>query len=200
MRSVDDHTAAYTSTEQLAALAGEGPSVTIMTGFPASGKSTVTRRMAELVDALVIDKDSFAPALEEAVMGELVGNPHDRDSATYMRIVNPHIYQAILHAALTAGKHTAVLVDAPFLGHIRTASEAGLSLAQHITRITSVPAPPIRTVWVASDPESIRYRMSLRGAERDRGKLADWDAYRSGVLENGTADMARTAVDFIVKN
>ncbi len=202
MPSVDDHTADYTSTQHLAELAAAGHGVTLFSGYPASGKSTVTRRLVELAgrDLLIIDKDTFAPSLEEAVMGELVGNPHDRDSETYMRVVNPNIYAAILRAALTAGQHTHVLIDAPFLGHIRAAAEAGISLAEHIGAITPVPTPLIRTVWVATEPETIRYRMGIRGAERDRGKLDDWTTYQSTVLENGTAEMARSTVDFIIQN
>ncbi|WP_280407480.1 AAA family ATPase [Nocardia brasiliensis] len=185
--------------EQLARIASADFGVTIVTGFPASGKSTTAQRLAAAVGALLIDKDSFAPDLEEAVMGELVGNPYDRDSETYMRVVNPHIYRAILHQALAAGHHTRVVVDAPFLGHVRAASEAGVSLASHVAAVTEMPAPPIRTVWIATSPDRIRERMTARGASRDLGKLADWSTYQSSVLENGTADAAKSAVDFIIQ-
>lgn len=63
----------------------------VICGFPASGKSTAAKYLAAVIDAVIIDKDSFAPDLEESVMTELTGNPHDKDSATYMRVVNPHI-------------------------------------------------------------------------------------------------------------
>jgi predicted kinase len=191
--------AEFVSTEDLARIARSG--VTIVCGFPASGKSTHAQRLATSAGALLIDKDTFAPDLEEAVMTELAGAPHDRDSATYMRVVNPHIYSAILHQALTAGQHVPVVVDAPFLGHLRTADERGMSLARHLAAITPVSAPPaIRAVWVSATPDRIRSRMTRRGAARDLGKLADWPAYQSGVLEAGAAEIAATAADYIIRN
>lgn len=176
--------------------------VTIVCGFPAAGKSTAARHLAGAVGAVLIDKDDFAPGLEESVMTELSGNPHDRDSETYMRVVNPNIYAAILHQALIVGARCPAVVDAPFLGHLRAALTQGIPLARHIANITPIvaPAPRIRTVWVTATPDRIRERMSHRAAARDAGKLADWNLYRSTVLEEGLAESAGAAVDYVVRN
>ncbi|MEV6281024.1 AAA family ATPase [Nocardia sp. NPDC051832] len=186
--------------DHLVGLAAEEGGVTIVTGFPASGKSTIAQRLAADIDALLIDKDTFAPGLEESVMSELVGRPHDRDSDTYRRVVSPHLYKAIVDQAFAAARFAPVVIDAPFLGFIRAAADHDLPLAQYLVELASMTAPRIRTAWVATDPAQIKERMIARAAERDLGKLADWHAYRVNVLENGTAELARTAVDFLIAN
>lgn len=105
---------AVVTLRELATVATSG--VTIVCGFPAAGKTTATRFLAGLLDPVVLDKDTFAPQLEESVMSELNGNPFDRDSDLYRRVVVPHIYSALLDHALRVGARCPVLVDAPFLG------------------------------------------------------------------------------------
>ncbi|WP_131816832.1 AAA family ATPase [Nocardia salmonicida] len=70
--------------------------MTVLCGFPATGKTTAARLLADLVDLVVLDKDTFAPRLEESVMAELTGNPHD----LYRRVVSPP-----LRRAGQAGRH-----------------------------------------------------------------------------------------------
>ncbi|MEU6584017.1 hypothetical protein [Nocardia sp. NPDC046763] len=54
---------------------GLSPGLVVASEFAAAGKSSVSRWLALQFGALVMDKDSFAPALEQAVMSELTGNP-----------------------------------------------------------------------------------------------------------------------------
>ncbi|MFE3195887.1 AAA family ATPase [Nocardia sp. NPDC059240] len=176
------------------------PGVTVICGFPASGKTTATTYLAGLLDAVVFDKDHFAPQLEESVMAELTGDRHDRDSDIYARVVAPHLYQALVRTAVTVAERCPVLIDAPFLGYIRAATTSRISLADHIRAVAGAPATAVRTIWLASDPDRIRQRMQARAAERDRSKLADWPAYRDGVLTSGLDRLARTVVDQVVPN
>ncbi|QVI22923.1 AAA family ATPase [Nocardia tengchongensis] len=184
--------------DQLAERAQSG--VTVVCGFPASGKSTAARHLAVITDAVIIDKDTFAPDLEESVMTELTGNPHDRDSAAYMRVVNPHIYSAFMHQAFAVANRVPVIVDAPFIGYIQAAADQGISLSEYLRARAAIPVPHLRTIWISARPNQIRDRMSDRGAERDAGKLADWPTYRANVLESGIHDAARTVVDYVVQN
>jgi predicted kinase len=177
-----------------------GTGVTIVCGFPASGKSTAARYLADLVNAVVVDKDAFAPELEEAVMAELTGKPHDRDSDVYTRVVNPHIYSSFIHQALTVGHHIPVIVDAPFIGHIRESARQRTSLADYTCATAIVPAPKIHTIWISADPSRLRERMTRRNSARDAGKLSDWDSYRSSVLEWNAKDLAHTVTDYVVIN
>ncbi|MFF0495744.1 AAA family ATPase [Nocardia aobensis] len=173
--------------------------VTVVCGFPASGKTTVARLLAELVGAVVIDKDTFAPELEEAVMAALTGNPDDRDSSAYTRVVHPHIYTALVRHALTVGNYAPVIVDAPFLSHVRNAADRGVRLSQLIRSFASDgQAPAVRTLWVAASTDQIRQRMEQRGAARDASKLANWHTYQSDVLESGIEDAVQVVVDYVI--
>ncbi|WP_063036286.1 AAA family ATPase [Nocardia grenadensis] len=182
----------------LAAHASSG--VTVVCGFPAAGKTTATRMLVELVDPIVFDKDTFVPHLEEAVMAELTGNPHDRDSDLYRRVVAPHVYAALVQQAVTVGRRCPVIVDAPFLGYIDSAGQLGLRLTDYFRTFADVGDVGIRTVWVGTDTAQIRKRMIQRGAAHDRPKLADWDAYRVNVLESGLAHTGPRVTDHLISN
>ncbi|MGW4245152.1 AAA family ATPase [Nocardia sp. NPDC004722] len=173
--------------------------VVVVCGFPASGKTTATRFLADLLGAIVFDKDRFAPKLEESVMTELTGNPHDRDSPTYRRVVGPYIYDALVANALMVGRHHVVVLDAPFLEYVGSAFQAGLTLSDYL-RAKSDHVIDVRTVWMSVDPKVIRDRMIVRGAERDLPKLADWSAYRSEILDSGLRAEAERVVDSFIVN
>jgi predicted kinase len=184
--------------DQISANIGVG--VTVVCGFPAAGKSTAARYLADLVDAVVVDKDAFAPDLQEAVMAELTGDPHDRDSDVYARVVNPHIYSSFIQQAILVGHRIPVIVDAPFIGYICDAAKQRISLADCIRATAIIPAPQIQTIWISADPNQIRERMTRRNSARDAGKLSDWDTYRSNVLDSNIKDLAHTVTDYVVIN
>lgn len=197
-RSSDTRPPLEAALDRIAADARRG--VTFVSGFPASGKSTASLYLASKVDAIIIDKDVFASSLEESVMAELTGDPYDRDSATYARVIKPHIYQAVIRQSLLIGQRVPVIVDAPFIGHIRSAAQQRIPLATYLTATMSPIAPSVRTIWISAHPNQIRQRMTRRGEPRDAAKLADWNAYCSEVLNSGVEVDARTAVDYVIVN
>ncbi len=166
---------------------------------PAAGKTTAARLLAELVDPVVLDKDTFASRLEESVMAELTGNPHDRDRDLYRRVVSPHLYAALVEQAVTIARRCPVVADAPFLGYIAAASEQGQRLSRLHPTITGGEIA-IRTVWVDTDTTRLRERMAHRGAERDQPKLADRETYRTGVLDSELAHNGTRVVDYLVSS
>ncbi len=170
-----------------------------MCGFPASGKTTAARFLADTLKTIIFDKDRFAPKLEESVMNELTGNPHDRDSTTYRRVVGPYIYDALVANALMVGQRDVVVVDAPFLEYARSALLAGVALSSYIRSKADLQVE-VRTVWMSADPKEIRERMIQRGAERDLPKLADWSTYRSEILDSGLRIEAEKVVDSFIVN
>ncbi|WP_280471817.1 AAA family ATPase [Nocardia cyriacigeorgica] len=181
------------------AIEGLKNGLVVVCGFPASGKSTVARYLALRLDAVLFDKDGFAPALEQSVMRELTGNPHDRDSEIYRSVVGPNIYEALTCNALRVAQRARVVVDAPFLEFVSAATARMSSLSEFILAKAEA-VVPVRSVWVAADPETIKNRMISRGAERDRPKLDDWATYRSTVLESGVAAEAEAVVDYFISN
>ncbi len=170
-------------------------------GFPASGKTTAARFAAAVAGAPVLDKDSFAPGLEEAVMAALTGDRFDRDSDVYHAVLAPHLYAGLVRVGVTVGARHPVVLDAPFLALIRQAADAGISLREQLSTVAEINEPvPITTVWLDAPAEQIRARMTARGAERDTGKLTDWDIYQAGVLDSGLRDLAHSVVDHVITN
>lgn len=175
--------------------------VVALCGFPASGKSTASRFLATLAGAIVFDKDTFAPGLEQAVMTRLTSNPYDRDSEIYQSVVAPHLYDALIRAGFTAATRTPVVLDAPFLGSIQTTAKVGGRLSRHLRRTAAAPSHlPVTTLWLEATPHDIRTRMTARAAERDQPKLADWDTYQATVLESDLPKAARSVVDLVIAN
>ncbi|WP_433194455.1 AAA family ATPase [Nocardia sp. CA-107356] len=178
-----------------------GPGLIVLCGFPASGKSTAARYLAAATDAIVLDKDTFAPGLESAVMTQLTGNPVDRDSDAYKSVVAPHVYDGLIRMATTVATRIPVIVDAPLLSLIRTAADARERLTEHLKKQVAAPQSlPAITIWLDSTTEQIRARMTTRGADRDASKLADWSAYETAVLTSGLRETAHALVDFVIGN
>ncbi|WP_433661101.1 AAA family ATPase [Nocardia sp. CA-128927] len=190
----------------LAALADASEALTdhgvlVMCGFPGSGKSTAAAWVAAQAGAYVLDKDDFASRLERDVMGALVGDPSDRNSELYWSVMVPGIYEGLIRTGLGIAVHHPIVLDGPFLSVIRQAADAGLSLGQHIRAVAQAPdSLVVHSVWLDSSAVQIKQRMITRGAERDRGKLADWETYRQNVLDSGTREIAHTVVDVVISN
>jgi predicted kinase len=171
----------------------------VVCGFPASGKSAAADFVARVLGTAVLDKDRFAPLLEETVMARLTGDRFDRDSDTYRTLVAPGIYDGLIRTGLTLASAFPIVLDAPFLSTIRDAASRGMRLSEHLRVYTGVgEAVPMVTVWLDTTPAVIRSRMLLRRAERDAPKLADWDAYHANVLGSGVRELADTLCDLVI--
>ncbi|WP_435592404.1 AAA family ATPase [Nocardia sp. bgisy118] len=171
----------------------------LLCGFPASGKSTAAAYLRALCGAVVLDKDRFVPLLEEQVMEQLTGDRNDRDSDTYRTLISPGLYEGLIRTGLTAAAAAPVVLDAPFLSTIRNAHAAGRTLSEYVRGYPEAArSMPIVTVWLDTPADRIRARMIARGADRDAPKLAEWEAYRSAVLESGTREKACRACDVVI--
>lgn len=178
----------------------DGSGAIVLCGFPASGKSSAAQFLTTLTDAITLDKDRYAHDLEVSVMSVLT-QPHDRDSDVYKTVVAPHIYTGLIRTALTVAAKHPVVLDAPFLGAIQQAADHGTTLREHLHTIADLDTPaPVTTIWIDATPNDIRTRMHARGLERDAGKLADWDTYRTTVLDNGLRELAHSVVDLVIAN
>lgn len=202
----DDHLAVSTGLPQLVAGALRDAftglhdcGAVVVAGFPASGKSTAAAYLADVLGAPVLDKDRFAPLLEESVMQTLTGDSHDRDSETYRTLVGPGIYDGLIRTGLTVAATHPVVLDAPFLSTIRQAAAREMPLSAHLRDYTGLPdSVPLVTIWLDAAAPVIHARMIARGAERDAPKLADWETYRTEVLDSGVRDLAHTFCDHII--
>jgi hypothetical protein len=134
-------------------------------------------------------------------MRALGGDPYERDSDVYRSLVSPGIYDGLVRTGLGIAVRHPVVFDAPFLSVIRRAANTGVSLAQHLRMKASAPdSLAVQTVWIDSSAAQIRERMIARGAERDAPKLADWDTYRSKVLDSDLREIAHAVADVVISN
>ncbi len=111
----------------------------------------------------MLDKDRFAPLLEESVMGRLTGDRFDRDSDTYRSLVAPGIYDGLIRTGLTLAAAFPIVLDAPFLSTIRDVAAREMRLDHYLRASTGVTeAVPVVTVWLDTSPAVIRSRMLVR--------------------------------------
>jgi predicted kinase len=147
------------------------PPAVLISGPPASGKSTLAAAVAAGLRAALLDQDVLTGALTE-VVGTLVGTD-DLDDPELAGLTRTARYEAVIATAehtLRAG--TPVVLVAPF-----TAERADPAAWQAVRdRLAAAGGRPV-LVWLRLPTGELVRRLRSRGAERDRGKLADPDAF-----------------------
>ena len=144
----------------------------LVTSPPASGKTYVSKKLAERLDHVVyLDKDTLAPLSKQIF--QVAGEPYDRSSRFFEENVRDAEYDAILSLAMEAIDYeSTVLINAPFSKEIRNREYMGMlrgRLAQKEARLT--------VIWVKTDIDVVKARMIDRNSERDKWKLENWERY-----------------------
>ncbi|GLZ13979.1 hypothetical protein Acsp04_42140 [Actinomadura sp. NBRC 104425] len=81
-----------------------------------------------------------------------------------------------------------VLLNGPFTGQIRSPQRwAGW--------VEALGGPPVRLVWIRTDAATLRHRLTARGLERDRGKLAAFDAFVARMRPDEPPPVPHTEID-----
>lgn len=146
-------------------------SALLITGPPASGKSTLAAAVARRLRAALLDQDVVTGALT-AVVGDLVGT-HDLDDPVLAGPTRDARYEALLATAVDNLRiGTPVVLVAPFTLERRD-SAAWRVVRERLAGAGGRPA----LVWLRLPADELVRRLRARGAERDRGKLADAAAF-----------------------
>jgi len=148
----------------------------LITGPPASGKSTLATAVATRLRAALLDQDVVTGALT-AVIGDLVGT-HDLDDPRLAAVTRDARYEAVLAVAehnLRAG--VPVVLVAPFTAERR--DPAAWRVVRD--RLTKAGGEPV-LVWLRLPADELVRRLRTRDAARDQAKLADPDAFASDPL------------------
>jgi predicted kinase len=162
--------------------------VVLLTGPPASGKSTVGRALARDLGAALVDQDTATAPLT-AVVADLVG-VHDLDDERLAGPTRAARYETVLALTednLRAG--TAVVLVAPFSAERRDPQSWDLAAG----RLRAAGGDPL-LVWLRLDAATIVHRLRARGAERDVAKLAD-EAGFAAALDVAPPVVAHVEVD-----
>lgn len=148
----------------------------LISGPPASGKSTLAGAVAARLRAALLDQDVLTGALTE-VIGNLVGT-QDLDDPSLAGLTRAARYEAVLATAvhnLRVG--TPVVLVAPF-----TAERADPAVWHAVRdRLREAGGRPA-LVWLRLPADELVRRLRDRGAERDRGKLADPAAFAGSAV------------------
>jgi predicted kinase len=148
--------------------------VVLLSGAPASGKSTLSHLVARELRAAVIDQDVATAPLVEVVQ-RLAGGD-DLDDPRLAGLTRDARYRVVLDLAvdnLAAGMP--VVLVAPFTAE---RADAAAWSSTHERLVAAGGAPLL--VWLRLQPAEVLRRLRERGADRDAAKLADERAYLAG--------------------
>ncbi len=154
--------------------------IVIVAGHAGSGKTEFSKQVAARTGWPLLDKDTLTRPFVEALAGQLVGDPHDRQSTDYLEKIRPLEYRALLETMwevlefATAG----IVVTAPFVKELF--DEKWLDDVEFDCEIKGA---KLTVVWVHCDPETLKGRIVARGAARDRWKLVNWAEWVGGLAE-----------------
>lgn len=149
------------------------PRVVLVGGCAGSGKTELGRILARETGWPILDKDTLTRPVVEAALEVHGVSPHDRESKTYVNLVRPREYEALLAATsenVQCG--TSAIVTAPFIREFNDGAWIGRTeaLFASMDAVTTL-------VWVYCDADTMHTYIRHRGAARDAAKLADWPAY-----------------------
>jgi DNA-binding transcriptional regulator YhcF (GntR family)/predicted kinase len=169
----------------------ERPQIILIGGYAGSGKTELGRMIVRETGWGMFDKDTTTRAVVEAALVSLGQPPSDRESDTYLNIIRPAEYEALMDAtAENVACGASVVATAPFIQEL---SNPGW-LSQAKARFDNLGAN-LNVVWVACDADSMRAYIRHRDARRDDWKLANWDAYLAPLDLNFRPEFPHVVID-----
>ena len=153
------------------------PKVLLIGGYAGSGKTELGRIITRQTGWAILDKDTTTRPVVEAALDRLGTSAHDRESDTYMSIIRPAEYQALLATVVENVQCGAsVVATAPFVRELQDGAWCDLVA----TTMNALEAD-LQTIWVRCDAESMHTYLQRRRASRDKAKLATWEDYVQSV-------------------
>lgn len=169
------------------------PKVFFVIGPAGSGKSSVSRLIAQRFGAAYIDKDTATIRFTELLLKLNNSDPTERDNNEfYQSTIMPLEYASILDLTrdnLMAGN--SVVLDAPFGKFFSDDDYLSKVRVQH-----HWPEAELVVVHVRLAGEALRERLIARGYPRDEWKLANWETFWAGAQANSCQWKEARHVDF----
>jgi predicted kinase len=163
----------------------------VVTGPPGSGKSTVAGLLLAALDPVpaVLDKDTMYGSFVAATL-RAAGRPAgEREGRWYDEHVKAHEYGGMTATAREIRGHGCpVLLSAPFTQQIHDPGRWRSWAAD-------LGGGVVHLVWVRSDAETLRHRLTARASGRDTEKLADFAAFTASMRLGAEPAAAHVTID-----
>jgi predicted kinase len=151
--------------------------VWVIAGAPGAGKSYFAQRVVRRLKSrpALIDKDSMYNSLIDSVLIESGRSLGERESVWYNTHIKPHTYCGMTAVARQIRDNGCdVVLTAPYTEELYVPGRYEL-LAE------ALGGGSVHLIWIRTDTETLRTRLTDRGLARDGDKLRDFDEY-AGVM------------------
>jgi predicted kinase len=154
------------------------PRLILFVGHAGTGKTSLAKKALPLIaertgeDFFFLDKDTVYGAFSSHMMGLLTGDPHDRDSPTYLQNIRDQEYAGLIDIVR---ENFSLNVNVILVGPFTRELMAGKFF--HPTELGLPASTTCRIAWIDLVSEVARQRIEHRADARDAYKLAHWETY-----------------------
>jgi len=148
----------------------------LVTSPPASGKTYISKKLAEALQHVVyLDKDTLIKLSRQIFV--VAGEEYNRSSYFFNENIRDYEYETIVSIAMEALNYDdIVLINAPFTKEIRD-----LNYIKKLKTALKEKNASLVVIWVETSIKVTQKRMIERNSDRDTWKLANWDEYIAGI-------------------
>ncbi len=166
----------------------------LLGGMPASGKTTLGKKLSSHYNLPFLDKDTLCDLYTNYVVKEKTFDG-DRSSALYKNILRPLEYQILWKVSLEqVSLGLTPIVVAPFSSEFP--SKLKLEELRETLKKTN-PNTALVTILLAIDEDSVKNNMVLRNRTEDQDKISQWSSYFQEKLTQ--QDQSRENVDLVLE-